>query len=78
MGSLGDLHPQIAIALELQKRSHEILFATHKEYRSKIASLGLKFHRIRPDYPLNDLQESERMMDLRSGTRYVFDSIFRS
>ncbi|UBF27446.1 glycosyltransferase [Kovacikia minuta CCNUW1] len=28
IGSLGDLHPKIAIALELQKRGHHVIVAT--------------------------------------------------
>jgi UDP:flavonoid glycosyltransferase YjiC (YdhE family) len=58
IGSLGDLHPKIAIALELRKRRHDVVFATHKEYQAKIEALGFEFHRIRPDNTaLNDPQE---------------------
>jgi UDP:flavonoid glycosyltransferase YjiC (YdhE family) len=34
IGSLGDLHPKIAIALELRKRGHRAAFATHIECAS--------------------------------------------
>jgi rhamnosyltransferase subunit B len=72
IGSLGDLHPKIAIALELRKRGHDVAFATHKEYQSKIEALGFEFHRIRPDNKaLSDPQEMARMMDLKNGTEYV-------
>lgn len=72
IGSFGDLHPKIAIALELQKRGHNIVFATHKEYQSKIEALGFEFHRMRPDNTaLNDPEEMARMMDLKTGTEYV-------
>jgi len=72
IGSFGDLHPKIAIALELQKRGHDVVFATHKEYQDKIEDLGFKFHRMRPDnIALNDPQEMARMMDLKTGTEYV-------
>jgi rhamnosyltransferase subunit B len=72
IGSLGDLHPKIAIALELRKRGHDVVFATHKEYQSKIEALGFEFHRMRPDNTaLSDPQEMARMMDLRKGTEYV-------
>jgi rhamnosyltransferase subunit B len=74
IGSLGDLHPKIAIALELQKRGHDVVFATHQEYQSKVEALGLEFHRLRPDNPmLNSPQEAARMMDLRTGSKYVID-----
>ncbi len=63
IGSLGDLHPKIAIALELRNRGHDVVFATHKEYRAKIEALGFEFHRMRPDNnSLRDPQEMARMM----------------
>jgi MGT family glycosyltransferase len=72
IGSLGDLHPKIAIALELRKRGHDVVFATHKEYREKIEVLGFEFHQMRPDNTaLDDPQEMARMMDLKTGTEYV-------
>jgi len=72
IGSLGDLHPKIAIALELRQRGHDVVFATHKEYQSKIEALGFKFQRMRPDNTaLNDPQEMARMMDLKTGTEYI-------
>ncbi len=50
-GSLGDLHPYIAIALGLQARGHEAVIATSGYYRQKIESLGLGFQAVRPDAP---------------------------
>jgi MGT family glycosyltransferase len=75
IGSLGDLHPKIAVALELRKRGHDVVFATHKEYQEKIEALGFEFHRMRPDNTaLSDPQEMARMMDLRTGTEYVIQN----
>lgn len=72
LGSLGDLHPKIAIALELQKRGHNVVFATHKEYQSKIEALGFEFHRMRPDNTaLENPQMMARMMDLQTGSEYL-------
>jgi len=72
LGSLGDLHPQIALALELQKRGHNVVFATHKEYGARIEDLGFEFHRMRPDNTaLDDPQEMARIMNLQKGTEYV-------
>lgn len=72
IGSFGDLHPKIAIALELRKRGHHVIFATHSEYQDKIEALGFEFHRMRPDNTaLNDPEEMARMMDLRKGTESV-------
>ncbi|OYQ62711.1 glycosyl transferase [Pseudanabaena sp. SR411] len=72
IGSFGDLHPKIAIAIELRKCGHDVVFATHKEYQDKIEALGFEFRRMCPDNTaLNDPQEMARMMDLKTGTEYV-------
>lgn len=70
IGSLGDLHPKIAIALELRKRGHSVVFATHKGYQGKIEALGFEFHEMRPD-GTDDPVEIARMTDSRTGSEYV-------
>jgi rhamnosyltransferase subunit B len=72
IGSLGDLHPQIAIAIELRRRGHQITFATHQEYRTKIELLGFEFHPLRPQGDIvSNPAEVARMMDLKTGSEYV-------
>lgn len=72
LGTLGDLHPMIAVALELRQRGHDVVFVTHKEYQSKLEALNFEFHRMRPDFTaLNDPQEMVRMMDLKTGQEYM-------
>jgi rhamnosyltransferase subunit B len=72
IGSLGDLHPQIAIALELRKRGHQIVFVAQSGYQPKIEALGFEFHRLRPDgIAMEDPQEMAKMMDLKTGTEYI-------
>ncbi len=48
-GSLGDLHPYVALALGLRSRGHEAILATGECYRRKIEALGLGFRPVRPD-----------------------------
>jgi UDP:flavonoid glycosyltransferase YjiC (YdhE family) len=72
IGSLGDLHPLIAIGLGLRERGHNVVFATIKDYRSKIESLGFEFHALRPDYiAMDDPEMITRMMDIQKGTERV-------
>ncbi len=80
MGSLGDLHPMIAIGLGLRDRGHNIVFATVKDYQIKITSLGFEFHSIRPDHiAMDDPKMLSLMMDLHKGTeRVVKDYILAS
>ena len=72
IGSLGDLHPMIAIALELRDRGHEILFASTKDHQTRVEALGLKFSPIHPDpTTVDEVEMLTRMMDLQKGTERV-------
>ena len=48
MGSLGDLNPYIALALEMKKRFIEPVIATSEAYRERVESLNIEFHPLRP------------------------------
>ena len=61
MGSLGDLHPKIALGLELKNRGHEVVINTWESYREKIDHLGLEFYPMRPDV---DQSNRELLADL--------------
>jgi rhamnosyltransferase subunit B len=47
-GSLGDLHPFIAVARALQQRGVEPVLAGHDIHRRKAEAEGVAFHEIRP------------------------------
>ena len=49
-GSLGDLHPFLAIAMGLRERGLWPVLATHELYRARIENLGIEFAALRPDY----------------------------
>ncbi len=72
-GSLGDLHPYIAVALGLQARGHEAVIATTRHYRQRIEAQGIGFHAVRPDGPDLDAERDamRRIMDARKGSEYV-------
>ena len=72
-GSLGDLHPYIAVALGLQARGHEAIIATTRHYRQRIEARGIGFHAVRPDGPDLDADRDamRRIMDSRKGTEFV-------
>ena len=75
-GSLGDLHPYIATALELQKRGHEAVLATCKYHRQRIEALGIGFRAVRPDVDwMINPTVMRRLMDLRRGTERVVREI---
>lgn len=67
-GSLGDLHPYVAIALGLLERGHDVVVATSPCYRQKIESTGLSFHSVRPDSSwLSDPDKVRRLSHPRVG-----------
>jgi rhamnosyltransferase subunit B len=53
-GSFGDIHPYVAIALELKSRGHLPVIATAEVYREKMDAAGIEFHPVRPDMPSYD------------------------
>ena len=78
-GSLGDLHPYIAVALGLKARGHNVVLATSAYYREKIQALGIGFHAVRPDMPDFDANPelAARLMDQRKGTeRILLELVF--
>lgn len=67
-GSLGDMHPYLALALELKRRGHEVVLATAACYREYIECRGLTFRVVRPDCLwLNDSHAMRRFSHLRLG-----------
>lgn len=72
IGSLGDLHPFIAIGLGLVERGHSVTIATSKVHGPKVEAAGLKFHPIRPEGSPEENQElAERVMDPKLGPEIV-------
>ncbi|MEZ5308413.1 MAG: glycosyltransferase [Pyrinomonadaceae bacterium] len=67
-GSLGDLHPFIALGLELRARGHEVRICTMEAYREKIATLGFPFFPLRPSLDPEDKDLARQLMDPNSGT----------
>lgn len=69
LGSYGDLHPYIAIALGLRARGHDAIMATSECYRRKVEALGLGFRPVRPDSDWTaDPRAMRRFMETRMGT----------
>ncbi|MGH9961252.1 MAG: glycosyltransferase, partial [Pyrinomonadaceae bacterium] len=77
-GSYGDIHPYMAIALELQSRGHTPVIATSALYRKKIEGAGLMFAALRPDLPPPKDQDQEmmhRVMEPRTGPKYLMEEL---
>jgi UDP:flavonoid glycosyltransferase YjiC (YdhE family) len=77
-GSFGDIHPYVAIALELKARGHVPVIATSEVYREKMEALGLEFHPVRPVMPSYDQPDEigkliEEVMEASDGSEKVMN-----
>lgn len=77
-GSLGDLHPYIAIGQGLRDRGHSVTLATSAAYRARVEGAGLGFCAIRPDVEglAASPQAMERAYHPRTGSEYIMRSVF--
>ena len=67
-GTLGDVHPLIAVALEMRRRGHTPVLAVPEIFRPKIEPLGLQFVRVGPTLNPDDPQQVAMLMDIHKGT----------
>jgi UDP:flavonoid glycosyltransferase YjiC (YdhE family) len=71
-GSLGDLHPYLAIGLGLKSRGHRVALATCKFYRDRVESLGLEFRPLAPHLSPEDPRVLSLVTDERKGSENIF------
>jgi UDP:flavonoid glycosyltransferase YjiC (YdhE family) len=78
LGSLGDLHPYIAVGIGLRERGHTVTIATSEIYRAKVEGERLQFHPLRPDLGalIDNPEIIRRVVHSRTGTEYVFRKLF--
>jgi len=76
-GSLGDMHPMIAIGIELEKRGHDVTFASMAFYCEKIESIGLRFAPMAPhiDPSAVDTDEFREMVDAKTGPEKIIGDL---
>ena len=77
-GSFGDLHPYMAVALELRARGHRPVMATMEVYRETIEAAGLELAPVRPNIPQpkeQDAEMIEKIMEPRTGPRFLMEEI---
>jgi rhamnosyltransferase subunit B len=67
-GTLGDVHPLIAVAIEMRRRGHTPVLAVPEIFRAKIEPLGLEFAKVGPTLNPDDPQQVADLMDIHKGT----------
>lgn len=72
IGSLGDLHPCLALGRELLDRGYRITISTTPYYRGKVEGLGLSFRSMRPDWDPTDAKLIRSCEDLQRGLEVLY------
>src|SRR5262245_45249243 len=76
LGSLGDLHPYVAIALGWQARGHDVVVATGECHSPKIKALGLGFAAVRPNCDwVVDAEVMRRIMQPQRGLERIMREV---
>ncbi len=77
-GSLGDLHPYIALALELKRRGHRPVIASFATYRDAVKAEGIAFAAMRPDIDQfgDKVAIVQRLVSSHSGAAYMVRDMF--
>jgi rhamnosyltransferase subunit B len=70
VGSLGDLHPFIAVGAALRERGVHAVIACAADYRGKVEAAGLAFHPLSPGF---DELQSDLGMDLEQLARGIIE-----
>jgi UDP:flavonoid glycosyltransferase YjiC (YdhE family) len=74
IGSLGDLHPFIAIALRLKEHGYDPVVATGAHFRHNVEIAGLAFHPVRPSR--DELFRDLHMDIVEFGGRVMRDTLY--
>ncbi len=77
-GSFGDIHPYMAIAMELQRRGHAPVIATMEVYREKVEGIGVEFVPVRPNIAQPKEQDQElieKIMEPKTGPRFLTEEV---
>lgn len=70
-GSLGDLHPFLALGCEMQRRDYRATIATSAVHKAEVDAAGLGFHHMRPD-PEDTPTFHARYMHPVTGGEFVY------
>src|SRR5579871_6589677 len=75
LGSHGDLHPYLALALELRRRGHGVRIATSPYHRKSVERHGLEFRPLRPDVQPSDKDIIRGSMDAKHGSEFIVRNV---
>lgn len=74
-GSLGDVHPYVALAQAMHRRGHRVIFATHPLLEGMVRNAGLEFRPIGAHIDTEAVLHHPKLWDARKGFEIVWGSV---
>ncbi len=71
-GSLGDLHPYLALGIGLKERGHRVAVSTTNHYKERVDSAGLEFRPMGPHLSPEDPKIVKMVCDPVKGSENIF------
>jgi rhamnosyltransferase subunit B len=71
-GSLGDLHPYLALGQGLRERGHRVVVGTTRYYQDRVEGAGLEFRPIAPHLSPEDKALVKLVVDPDKGSENIF------
>lgn len=71
-GSLGDLHPYLALGLGLKDRGHRVAVGTTRYYQDRVEGAGLEFRPVAPHLSPEDESIIKLVVDPDKGSENIF------
>jgi len=71
-GSLGDLHPYLALGQGLKARGHHVAVGTTSHYRTRVEGVGLEHRPIAPHLSPEDESLIKLVVDPKKGSENIF------
>lgn len=75
LGSLGDMFPYLALALEMQRRGHLATILTTLQHRSRVEQSGVQFREAAPNLDFSEKTFQERAMHETNGSRFMLRDV---
>ncbi len=76
LGSLGDLHPILALAATARTHGHQPIIAASDGYREYLENLGFSFYPIRPDFEFEPALVGHLFDPVRGPQRLMEEQVF--
>lgn len=77
LGSGGDVHPYIALGVELQRRGHDVVLIVNPHFHARAQAAGLRCEPLGTEEQYHQIITSPELVNARTGPRFVLRALVR-